>query len=79
MSPYLYNRKGIPNQETFIKHDYVPGSVREFDWGEVKLYIGGKSRRFYMAAFTSAYSNYGLSIKAIQGATVYTLPPYRGY
>lgn len=54
--------KAIRIQEAFIKQDYAPGSVCEFDWGEVNLYIEGKSRRFYMAAFTSAYSNYRYAI-----------------
>lgn len=37
---------------------YEPGSVCEFDWGEVKLDIEGKRRTYYLAVFTSAYSNY---------------------
>lgn len=55
-------KKTIDSQEAFIKQDYAPGSVCEFDWGEVTLYIAGKGRRFYMAVFTSAYSNYRYAI-----------------
>lgn len=50
------------HQEAFIKQQYAPGSVVEFDWGEVKLRIAGKYRRFYLAVFTSAYSNYRYAI-----------------
>lgn len=49
-------------QEAYIKQDYPLGGVCEFDWGEVRLNIAGKSRRFYMAVFTSAYSNYRFAI-----------------
>lgn len=54
--------KAMRSQEAFIKQDYAPGSVCEFDWGEVNLYIAGRRRRFYMAVFTSAYSNYRYAI-----------------
>ncbi|KFI35123.1 hypothetical protein HY00_07230, partial [Peptococcaceae bacterium SCADC1_2_3] len=45
-------------QEAFIKAVYQPGEVCEFDWGEVKLTVGGKLQVFQMAVFTSAYGNY---------------------
>lgn len=45
-------------KEAYIKSDYVPGDVCEFDWGEVKLEIGGKMQKFQMAVFASAYGNY---------------------
>jgi transposase-like protein len=45
-------------KEAFIKECYTPGAVCEFDWGEVKLTIGGKMQKFQMAVFTSAYGNY---------------------
>lgn len=50
------------SQEAFIRQQYAPGSVCEFDWGEVRLKIAGGYRRFYMAVFTSAYSNYRYAI-----------------
>lgn len=37
---------------------YKPGDICEFDWGEVKLTIGGKTQKYQMAVFTSAYGNY---------------------
>ena len=46
------------SQEAFIRQQYQPGESCEFDWGEVKLYIGGVLQKFQMAIFTSAYSNY---------------------
>ena len=44
--------------EAFIRQSYLPGSSCEFDWGEVKLTIGGHLQRFQLAIFTSSYSNY---------------------
>ncbi|MGH7239833.1 MAG: sigma factor-like helix-turn-helix DNA-binding protein, partial [Candidatus Saccharimonadales bacterium] len=54
--------KAMATQEAFIKQDYVAGGTCEFDWGEVNLYIAGKRRRYYLAVFTSAYSNYRYAI-----------------
>lgn len=45
-------------KEAFIRIDYAPGDVCEFDWGEVNIYIEGQLKTFQMAAFTSAYGNY---------------------
>jgi transposase len=45
-------------QEAFIRQQYAPGSVCEFDWGEIKLTISGHLWRFQLAVFTPAYSNY---------------------
>jgi len=45
-------------QEAFIRQGYSPGFLCEFDWGEVKIKLGGKLRRYYLAVFTSAFSNY---------------------
>ncbi len=50
--------KSATNQEAFIRQQYEPGSVCEFDWGEIKLTIAGNQSRFQLAVFTSAYSNY---------------------
>lgn len=46
------------SKEAFIRQEYKPGEVCEFDWGEVKLYINNELVRFQLAVFTSAYSNY---------------------
>lgn len=48
-------------KEAYIKGAYTPGDICEFDWGEVKLKIGGKLRTFQMAVFTSAYGNYRMA------------------
>jgi len=57
---YIREKLGKPaaNQEAFIRQQYAPGSVCEFDWGEIKLTISGHLCRFQLAVFTSAYSNY---------------------
>lgn len=44
--------------EAFIKQKYEYGDVCEFDWGDVKLVIGGQNIRFRMAVFTMAKSNF---------------------
>ncbi len=44
--------------EAFIKQTYLPGVECEFDWGEVKLCIGGTLIKVQLAVFTSCYSNY---------------------
>lgn len=49
-------------KEAFIRQEYVPGHVCEFDWGEIKLYVDGKLMRFQLAVFTGAYSNYRYAI-----------------
>jgi len=48
----------VTPKEAYIRQEYVPGEVCEFDWGEIKLYIGEKLLRFQLAVFTTAYSNY---------------------
>lgn len=50
------------SKEAYIRQVYQPGEVCEFDWGEVKLEINGELNRFYLAVFTSAYSNYRYSL-----------------
>jgi len=45
--------------EAFIKQEYGPGCQTEFDWGEVKLDIGGTGYlKYQMAVFTSSYGNH---------------------
>jgi len=45
-------------KEAYIRAEYFPGKVAEFDWGQVKLIIAGKLSVFEMSAFTAAKSNY---------------------
>jgi len=56
------NKKLDSRKEAFIRQVYAPGDVCEFDWGEVKLEIGGKLQRLYMAVFTPAMSNYHYAV-----------------
>lgn len=50
----LKNKK----KEAFIRQEYSPGDICEFDWGEVKLIIGGKVKIIQMAVFTTARGSY---------------------
>ena len=43
-------------KDVFIKQYYEPGEECEFDWGEVKLRIGGKPVTFTMAVFALCHS-----------------------
>ena len=45
-------------KEAYIRQEYAPGKVAEFDWGQVKLKIAGRLTVFEMSAFTAAKSNY---------------------
>lgn len=55
---YISGKEGSSVKEAYIRQRYDPGDVCEFDWGEVKLWIKGSLQRFYLAVFTTAYSNY---------------------
>ena len=50
--------KVLQFQEAFIRQGYGEGSCCEFDWAEVKIKLDGQYRRYYLAVFTSAFSNY---------------------
>ena len=46
------------HKEAYIRQEYAPGQICEFDWGEVKLNIGGSGyHKYQMAAFAAAYGN----------------------
>ena len=56
---YIKEKQGKRSpKEAYIRQDYIPRAVCEFDWGEIKLYIAGKLTRFQLTVFTAAYSNY---------------------
>ena len=47
------------HEEAFIRQEHDPGQECQFDWGEVKLNIGGTGyHKYQMAAFASAYGNH---------------------
>ncbi|MCM8711715.1 hypothetical protein M2651_11880 [Clostridium sp. SYSU_GA19001] len=46
-------------REAYIKQEYAPGDIVEFDFGTVKLKMNdGGIKEFQLAVFTAAYSNY---------------------
>jgi len=56
---YIREQEHPPGaKEAYIRQEYQRGDTCEFDWGEVKLIIGGKRMKVNMSVFTSAYSNY---------------------
>lgn len=59
---YLYVKehqtiKKHHSTEAFIRQEYAPGEMCEFDWGQIKLTIAGSLRTLHMAVFTFSYSN----------------------
>jgi predicted DNA-binding protein YlxM (UPF0122 family) len=50
--------KVTQSQEAFIRQQYAEGSCCEFDWAECKINLDGQYKRYYLAVFTSAFSNY---------------------
>ena len=47
------------HQEAFIRQEYEPDDICEFDWGTVKLDIGNAGyQKYQMAVFASAYGNF---------------------
>jgi len=54
----LVNRLEAQVPESFIRQSYEDGEVCEFDWGAVKLLLGGQLQTVQMGVFTSAKGNY---------------------
>lgn len=52
------NKEAAKIKEVFIRRHCEPGYEVEFDWGELKLEIEGKIKKYSLAIFTLAYSNY---------------------
>lgn len=48
---------GDADTKAYVRQAYAPGQECEFDWGEVKLLIGGQFRKLYMAVFTTCHGN----------------------
>lgn len=59
----LVNQDEMRYREAFIRQEYKLGDICEFDWGEVKLDIGGSGfKKYQMAVFTPAKANYRFAI-----------------
>jgi len=55
----LVNENEKRHREAFIRQEYELGDICEFDWGEVKLNIGGEGfKKYQMAVFTPAKESY---------------------
>ena len=58
---YIQQRKAAKSskpKDVFIKQYYEPGEECEFDWGEVKLRIGGRPVTFTMAVFALFFMSF---------------------
>lgn len=49
-------------KEAYIRQEYTPGEIVEFDWGEVKIFEGERLKIYQIAVFTFAKSNYHYAI-----------------
>lgn len=49
-------------KEAFIRQEYLAAESCEFDWAEIRLEVQGKEKRYYLAVFTSSYSNYRFAL-----------------
>lgn len=68
---YIREKQGKPRpKEAYIRQVYAPGTECEFDWGEIKLYIGGVLTRVQLAVFTAAYSNYRFAVLFLRQDTL---------
>jgi transposase len=54
----LVNRLEGHVPESFIRQAYEDGTVCEFDWGDVKLFLAGQLQTVQLGIFTSAQGNY---------------------
>lgn len=55
----LIRRINVQKKEAFIHQEHIPGAETEFDWGEVRLNIGGTGYiKYQIAVFASAYGNH---------------------
>lgn len=57
---YVTNKEkaGRPGDtKAYVRQAYAPGEECEFDWGEVKITIGGVFRKLYLAVFTTCHGN----------------------
>lgn len=43
--------------KAYVRQAYAPGEECEFDWGEVRITIGGVFRKLYLAVFTTCHGN----------------------
>jgi len=66
---YIQKRLGA-RKEAFIRQEHAPGRSCEFDWGEVRLKIGDRYRRYQLAVFTSAFSNHRFALLYIRQDTL---------
>ncbi len=61
---YIRNKKSekaTRPKDVYLRIRHKPGEECQFDWGEVKLFIGGESQTFMMAVFAFPFSKYRMS------------------
>lgn len=82
LTRYVKNKRDgklEPSHEAFIRQSYEPGLECEFDWGEVKLYLGGELTKFYLAVFTMCHSNHRMAYLFRHQDTLAFMESHRNY
>lgn len=57
---YITNKEHAGQEcdgKAYIRQAYEPGQECEFDWGELKITIGGMLRKLHIAVFTTCHGN----------------------
>ena len=70
---------GTKVHECFIRQYHPAGEECQFDWGEVKLYIGGRRMKLRMAAFALPHSNHRRGYLFIREHTLAFQEAHRDY
>lgn len=55
---HLVNQLSQQGKEAYIRQEYEPGDICEFDWGEVKIWVNGELIELQLAVMAAAKSNY---------------------
>lgn len=70
---------GEADTKAYVRQAYEPGQECEFDWGEVKLLIGGQLRKLYIAVFTTCHGNQRRSYLFSRQDTLAFMESHRNY
>lgn len=70
---------GDADSKAYVRQVYAPGQECEFDWGEIKLLVGGQLRRIYMAVFTTCHGNQRRSYLFSRQDTLAFMESHRNY
>lgn len=79
---YVASKESVSSEtdsKAYVRQVYAPGQECEFDWGEIKLLVGGQLRRLYMAVFTTCHGNQRRSYLFSRQDTLAFMESHRNY